>query len=196
MITTADVIDRHARRPLQRLAYYPTFHDLDTSRQINWPDELPAPGKAKADSVAAWEVGEGFDLQGTEYRPPGSDRSYYALRALGLRAWPIANNRLTMIEAQLRTGQAPELGRQAGDLLMDLDPQTGTEDPRGNNFYNDYGVPDADATPDIYTLLRFLRFRLFNRGQTSGTHDSPIVTGSPVRSCTMQTSLEQNETKS
>ena len=109
--------------PPQPQDYYRTFKDLDTGREVKWPAELPAPEKAEAEAVAAWAAREGFDLQGTEYRPPGSDRSYYAIRGLGLRAWQVDNLRYGTIEEELRGGRQPELGRPAGDLMMDIDPQ-------------------------------------------------------------------------
>jgi len=106
-----------------------TFMDLDAGRSIKWPDELPAPEKAKPDDVAIWAAREGYDLRGIEYRPPGSDKSYYALQGFNLRLWQIDNRRYNTIEGELRGDRAPELGRPAGDLLMDFDPQTGTYHP-------------------------------------------------------------------
>ncbi|WP_406698880.1 M56 family metallopeptidase [Singulisphaera sp. Ch08] len=106
-----------------------TFMDLDAGRSIKWPDELPAPEKAKPDDVAIWAAREGYDLRGIEYRPPGSDKSYYALQGFNLHLWQIDNRRYNTIEGELRGDRAPELGRPAGDLLMDFDPQTGTYHP-------------------------------------------------------------------
>ena len=69
--------------PPQAQEYYRTFKDLDTGRVTKWPKELPDSAKAKGDEITTFAANEGFDLRGVEYKPPGSDRSYYALQALG-----------------------------------------------------------------------------------------------------------------
>ena len=115
--------------PPQAPKVYRTFQDLDTRRIFPWPTELPAPEQAAPKAVAAWATREGYDLRGIEYRPPGSDKTYYALQGFNLRLWQIDNRRYTTIEGELRGDRAPELGRPAGDLLMDFDPQTGTYHP-------------------------------------------------------------------
>ena len=114
--------------PPQPLPYYKTFQDLDSMRQLEWPAELGVPDKAKDDAVEAWAAKEGYDLRGTEFKPADSEKPFYALRALGLRAWQIDNGRYGTIEQELRKGP-PELGRPAGDLLVDFDPQTKTFHP-------------------------------------------------------------------
>ena len=115
--------------PPQALDYYRTFTDLDTGRELAWPEELPDSSKVKGDEVAAFAAREGLDLRGIEYTPPGSGRSYYAIQGLGLRAWQIDNSRYYTIEQDLRAGRPPKLDRPAGDLLMDVDPRTGTPHP-------------------------------------------------------------------
>ncbi len=111
------------------LVYYRTFMDLDTGRQTTWPQELPDSLKVQADEVAAFAAREGLDLRGIEYTPPGSSRSYYAIQGLGLRAWQIDNSRYWTIEEDLRAGRPPKLDRPAGDMLVDVDPRTGTLHP-------------------------------------------------------------------
>jgi beta-lactamase regulating signal transducer with metallopeptidase domain len=115
--------------PPQAPKSYQAFQDLDTGRRSQWPTELPAPEQAAPEAVAAWATREGYDLRGIDYRPPGSVRGAFAIQGLGLRAWQIDNRRYETIEAELRTGKPLELGRPAGDLLMDFDPQTGTYHP-------------------------------------------------------------------
>ena len=115
--------------PPQAPKFYRTFQDLDTGRSSQWPTELPAPEQTASEVVAAWATREGYDLRGIDYRPPGSVRGAFAIQGLGLRAWQIDNRRYETIEAELRTGKPLELGRPAGDLLMDFDPQTGTYHP-------------------------------------------------------------------
>lgn len=63
-------------------------------------------------------VGEGMDLVGVKYRPPGSGTSYYSLRGLGLQAWEVTKERWQTIADELRSGQPLKLGRPAGDLLI------------------------------------------------------------------------------
>ncbi len=115
--------------PPQALDYYRTFNDLDTGRDLKWPDALGRPEAVKDDSVADWASRKGYDLQGVEFRPPGSDRSYYAIRGLGLRAWQIDDKLYGAIEGQLAAGRVPALDRPVVDLLMDFDPATKTYRP-------------------------------------------------------------------
>jgi hypothetical protein len=116
--------------PPQPQDYYRTFKDLDTDRELPWPKELPDASKVKGDEITAFAAREGLDLRGTEYTPPGSGRSSYAIQGLGLRAWQIDNSRYFTIEDELRAGRPPKLDRPAGELLMDFDPKTGTYIPR------------------------------------------------------------------
>ena len=115
--------------PPQAQEYYRTFKDLDTGRETKWPKELPDPTKAKGDEITAFAAKEGFDLRGIEYKPPGSDRSYYALQQLGLRAWQVDNSLYGAIESDLHAEKIPNLDRPAGELLIDYDPVTKTYHP-------------------------------------------------------------------
>lgn len=118
--TTSNVI----LGPPQPLKYYRTFKDLDTGGDVPWPKELPAVEDAKPEVVEAWAKREGFDLRGIEYRAPGSGQPTYALQGLGLRAWQIDDRRFDTIATELRKEGPPDLGRPAGDLLMDFDPKS------------------------------------------------------------------------
>ncbi|MHB1558455.1 MAG: HEAT repeat domain-containing protein [Isosphaeraceae bacterium] len=115
--------------PPQAQEYYRTFHDLDTGRQTKWPGELGDPAKASGEKIAAFAAKEGLDLRGIEYRTPGSERSYYALQALGLRAWQVDNSLYERIGNDLRAEKVPDLDHPAGDLLIDFDPATRTYHP-------------------------------------------------------------------
>jgi hypothetical protein len=115
--------------PPQAQEYYRTFKDLDTGRETKWPKELPDSAKAKGDEITTFAANEGFDLRGIEYKPPGSDRSYYALQALGLRAWQVDNGLYSKIESDLRAEKIPDLNHPAGELLIDFDPETKTYHP-------------------------------------------------------------------
>jgi hypothetical protein len=115
--------------PTQASEYHRTFKDLDTGREIRWPGELPPPSEARGDEIAAYATQEGYDLRGIEYRPPGSERSYYAIQALGLRAWQVDNSLYEKAESDLRANTPPALARAAGNLLMDYDPITRTYHP-------------------------------------------------------------------
>lgn len=115
--------------PPQAREYYRTFKDLDSGRETKWPGELGDPAKASGEKIAEFAAKEGLDLRGIEYRPPGSDRSYYALQALGLRAWQVDNSLYDRIGNDLRAEKVPDLGRPVGDLLMDYDPATKTYHP-------------------------------------------------------------------
>ena len=114
--------------PPQPQEYYRTFKDLDTGRETKWPKELPDPTKAKLDDVAAFAANEGLDIQGIDFTPPGSDRSYYAIQGLGLRAWQVDNRLYDTIEKALKENRLPPLDRPA-TLLMDVDPKTKTYQP-------------------------------------------------------------------
>jgi hypothetical protein len=110
--------------PPQDGKYYVTFMDLDTGRNLQWPKELGEPGKAKAEEVTAWAAREGYDLQGIDYKVPGVDTKFYAIRGLGLRAWQVDNGHFDKIDGELRQGPPPELLRPANDLLMDFDAKS------------------------------------------------------------------------
>jgi hypothetical protein len=68
-------------------------------------------------------TGQRFNLRGIEYTAPGSDRCYYAIQGLGLRAWQVDNRHYGTIENDIRDNKLPPLDRPA-TLLMDFDPKT------------------------------------------------------------------------
>jgi len=90
---------------------------------------VPDPAKARDDEVTAYAAKESFDLRGIEYKPPGSDKLYYALQGLGLRRWQVDNGLYGKIESDLRAEKIPDLDRPAGELLIDYDPATKTYHP-------------------------------------------------------------------
>ena len=67
------------------------FFDLDTGRESRLPKHLRAADgePERLDDILAWAAREGFDLMGTTYQPPGSDKPHYMLRGLGLAARPV-----------------------------------------------------------------------------------------------------------
>ena len=115
--------------PPQAQEYYRTFKDLDTGREIKWPKELPEKAKATGDEITAFAAKEGFDLRGAEYTPSGSDRPYYVLQRLGLRAWQVDNGLYGRIESDLLAEKVPDLDRPASELLIDFDSATKTYHP-------------------------------------------------------------------
>jgi hypothetical protein len=114
--------------PPQPQEYYRTFKDLDTGRESKWPKELPELKKATVEEVAAFAAKEGLDIRGIDYTPPGSNRSYYAIQGLGLRAWQVENSLYDTIASDLKANKLPSLDRPTS-LLMDLDPKTKTYYP-------------------------------------------------------------------
>lgn len=142
--------------PPQPIRETRTFMDLDTGREIKSPDEVPTPERTKPENVAIWAAREGYDLRGIEHRPPGSDKTYYALQGLNLRLWQIDNRRYNTIEGELRGDRAPELGRPAGDLLMDFDPQTGTYHPENEATFLFVTREGATGVLQVTNLIRDL----------------------------------------
>lgn len=99
------------------------FLDLDTGR---WPgrqsaaDEL---GNQSGVVETAWAAKQGIDVVGTKHTPDGSDRSQFALRGVGLRAWEVSGDRWDTIEQELRSGEPLKLGRPTEDMLMHYDSE-------------------------------------------------------------------------
>lgn len=103
------------------------FIDLDTSRCLGWPQMAAAPNTQtiSIEDVCAWAGGEGMDLVGVKYSLPGSSKVYYALRAIGLQAYEISNERWDTIADELRSGAPLDFGRPAGGLLIHQDEANG-----------------------------------------------------------------------
>jgi hypothetical protein len=103
------------------------FHDFDTGRKSALPKHLrTAAGQPeRLDDIFAWAAVEGFDLMGTEYTPPGSDRRHYVLRGLGLTVWQIETDRWKTLEEELQADKHPEMGRRSEGLLARFDTAKG-----------------------------------------------------------------------
>jgi beta-lactamase regulating signal transducer with metallopeptidase domain len=99
------------------------FHDFDTGRKSPLPENLrTAAGQPeRLDDIFAWAASEGFDLMGTEYSPPGSDKRHYVLRGLGLTVWQIGTDRWNTLEEDLQSDKTLEMGRRSGGLLARFD---------------------------------------------------------------------------
>ena len=99
------------------------FYDLDTGRLVSLPEKfkgLPSDA-ARLDAIHNWAAEEGFDLMGTEFVPPGEKVSRFAIRALGLSAWQIADERWDTFEKEVVAAEPIKLGRPASGLLLNYD---------------------------------------------------------------------------
>lgn len=105
--------------------HYVTFRDLDTGRGAAWPEELPPPGQASPEEIAAWAEREGFDVMGVEYRPTPSDQPAYLIKGLGLQAWRVEEKNLSNVASDLRQGTPPNLNRPVDQYLADFDREAG-----------------------------------------------------------------------
>lgn len=80
----------------------------------------------------------------------GPEKAYYCLRAVGLQAWEIPNERWETIAAEARSEAPLTLGSPAGDLLMHCDAQQAGYLPlRKATFL----FITRDATPGILRLV-------------------------------------------
>jgi beta-lactamase regulating signal transducer with metallopeptidase domain len=101
-----------------------SFIDLDTNRAPDWPDAFTDSDEQRLiHALLVWAARDGVDLMGMEFTPPGSSRTYYCVRGVGLQAWQIANERWDTIKDELASDQPLQLGPPAGDLLMDYDAE-------------------------------------------------------------------------
>jgi hypothetical protein len=100
--------------------------DLDTGRGGALPEKLrPAPGQPeRVDDIAAWAAGEGYDLMGTEYTPPGGGAPHYVIRGLGLTAWPIDAGKRGTLGDEITGGKPLDFGKPAAGLLARYDADT------------------------------------------------------------------------
>jgi hypothetical protein len=112
------------------------FYDLDTGRMLGLPQHVKElkDDPNRLDKIQAWAAREGFDLMGTPYQPAGSDKTYYAIRNLGMNAWEIDAGRWEGIERELKQGP-PKLDKPAGGLLLHYDEQQRTYDPTGTALF-------------------------------------------------------------
>lgn len=107
------------------------FYDLDTGRMLALPKELQAlkDDPNRLDKIQNWAAREGFDLMGTMYHHPGSERPYYAIRGLGLTAWEVDTARFRSIAGEIKKEDPIVMGRPAGGLLLHFDPERNAYDP-------------------------------------------------------------------
>jgi hypothetical protein len=94
------------------------FIDLDTGRECSLPGHLrSAAGQPeRLDDILAWAAGEGFDLMGTEYTPPGGE-PHYVLRGLGLALWRIDKDRWETLDKELSDPKPLKMGTRTDGLL-------------------------------------------------------------------------------
>jgi hypothetical protein len=103
------------------------FLDFDTGRRSGLPKHLiAAEGQPeRLDDILAWAACEGFDLMGTEYKVPGSDKSHYMLRGLGLITWQIKTERWKTFETEIKGAKPFDMGTRTDGLLAHFDPAKG-----------------------------------------------------------------------
>jgi hypothetical protein len=110
---------------------YEVFLDLDTGRMLGMPKQLRdlKDDPHRLDKIQAWAAREGYDLMGTQYQPAGSDKTFYAIRNLGMTAWEIDARRWETIEGELKQAEPPKLDKPAGGLLLRYDDEAGEYNP-------------------------------------------------------------------
>lgn len=113
------------------------FIDLDTRRELGWPDELPALGKTRLDSpeLLAWARREGVDLVGITHTPAGEEEPLYCLMPLDLRAWKITEQEHRTLPDMVHGKKPYPLSRPA-DLLVPRREVPKPRDPKhsGDSF--------------------------------------------------------------
>jgi hypothetical protein len=158
------------------------FHDFDTGRVSALPEHLRAAANhpERFDDILAWAAHEGFDLMGTEYMPPGSDKPHYVLRGLGLSAWQIDSKRWEKLDGELQAEEPPALGRRSGGLLAHFEVAKGQYVPEktatflfqtregghgaifvGVEVYNDRLKPGTATSNDELNPIAFRKGRRF-----------------------------------
>jgi hypothetical protein len=108
------------------------FYDLDTGRAAHaLPDHLKVlqDDPYRLDRIQDWAAQEGFDLMGTMYQAPGSEKRVYAIRGLGLTAWEIDPARYESIDDELKKDAPLTMGRPAAGLLLHYDADRNEYDP-------------------------------------------------------------------
>ena len=103
------------------------FLDFDTGRKCGLPKHLKAEAgqPERLDDILAWAAVEGFDLMGTEYKVPGSDKSHYVLRGLGLTTWQIKTERWKTFETEIKAAKPFDMGTRTDGLLASYDKAKG-----------------------------------------------------------------------
>jgi hypothetical protein len=126
------------------------FLDLDTSRHPAWPKALgDSADTGDREALWAWAAQEGVDLAAVTYRAPGADKDYYGLKAVGLQAWEIPNERWYTVAEEVRQDLPLELGRPAGEFLIHYDSQEGRYVP---NRRATFLFITREGTPGILRL--------------------------------------------
>jgi hypothetical protein len=103
------------------------FLDFYTGRTSGLPKHLKAAEgqPERLDDILAWAAGEGFDLMGTEYKIPGSDKPHFVLRGLGLATWQIKTDRWKTFETEIRGAKPFDMGTRTDGLLANYDQAKG-----------------------------------------------------------------------
>jgi hypothetical protein len=124
---TVDSHGNHLLESVRNPKAETVFHDFDTGRIAALPEHLRAAANLpeRLDDILAWAAHEGFDLMGTEYTPPGSDKPHYVLSGLGLTAWHVETARWQSLDEELQADESPALGRRSGGLLARFDAAKG-----------------------------------------------------------------------
>jgi hypothetical protein len=179
---TVDSHGNHLLESVRNPQAQTVFHDFDTGRKSALPERLRAPANEpeRLDDILAWAAQEGFDVMGSEYTPPGSDKPHYVLRGLGLVAWQIETNRWETLDNELQGDQPPAFGRSSGGLLARFDPAKGQYVPAetatflfrtregghgaifvGVEVYNDRLKPGTATSNDELSPIAFRKGRRF-----------------------------------
>ena len=104
--------------------------DLDTGRCPIPPPELVkhCQGHEPSQELLAWASQERVNLITTKITPPGSDKSYYAFKPLGLKVWRLDNGRFDNIQNELHRSKRFELAEPWKGLLAQIDEKSGALD--------------------------------------------------------------------
>ena len=86
------------------------------------------PGTRSFPNLLAWAQQEGVNLITIKIAPPGSDKSYYAFKPLGMKVWRIENDRFENVQSELRRSKRLELPAPWEGLLAQIDEKTGAWD--------------------------------------------------------------------
>jgi beta-lactamase regulating signal transducer with metallopeptidase domain len=108
------------------------FLDLDSGRH-------PCPPKGLLTATArhepskellAWAEQEGVDLVNVKITPPGSDKTFYAFKPLGMKVWRIENSRFANIQKELRESKRLDLPAPWQGPLALIDQKSGKHDDK------------------------------------------------------------------
>jgi beta-lactamase regulating signal transducer with metallopeptidase domain len=107
------------------------FMDLDTGRYPMPRDELlrSSAGGEPSKELLAWAEGMGVDLIVVKTKQPDSDKSFCALKPLGMKVWRIDNSLFENLENALRSADKLDLPPWNG-LIAQIDEKTGGYDEK------------------------------------------------------------------